>query len=151
MIFTRGFIIGASGVGFGFESAEPEAFAFNPDFGGVSASSFFEIYSDEFRGGSFPDFGPVAGVLGVSCEAEILPSVIECVVIFVVNEEAFGEIHNLSVHTDNFDFTAGDFDISEGVKFLAVAAEVPNVIFQEIIIGRLDEREFALAEVNPPI
>jgi hypothetical protein len=145
MVFLRRSIIHLCGVEFGGEAAEPEAFAVNPDFGGVSACAFFEIDADILGGGFGTDFLSVTAVFRVCGEAEVGPTVIEPIVISMVNDETFGEVHKLPVHTDHFGFAGADFDIPEGVEFLTVAVEVPIEIFKPIVIHRRDNRPFPFA------
>ncbi len=145
MIFFRCSIVGTGGVGFGGETAEPEAFAIYPDFGGVSAGAFFEIDADISGGGLGSDFRSVAGILCVCGEAKVGPTVIEGVIISMVNEKMLRRVHNLPVHTDHFGFAGADFDVPEGVKFFSVSIEIPVEIFKPIVIERRDKRPFVFA------
>jgi hypothetical protein len=88
MVFNSSSIIGASGVDFGFEAAEPDSFSVDGDFGDPFSGGFFEINADKTRGGIFPGFSLVALVLRVGGEAEIVPAIVEAIAIFVVNEKA---------------------------------------------------------------
>lgn len=86
-MFFGGGIISASGGEFVRETAEPEAFAFDSDFYGVTAGALFEIYAKVLRGSFGFVYSPVAGVLRVGGDAEIGTAVVERVVIDVVNDK----------------------------------------------------------------
>jgi hypothetical protein len=88
MIHLSSTVIGTGGFDFGFEAAEPDSFSVDGDFGDPFSGGFFEINADISRGGIFPGFSLVALVLRVGGEAEVVPSVVEAIAIFVVNEKA---------------------------------------------------------------
>jgi hypothetical protein len=148
VVFFGCLIVCLCGVEFGCETAEPEAFAIDPDFGGPFAGAFFEIDADVLGGGFGSDFSPVAGIFRVGSEAEIRPAVVEGSIISMVDDEAGRRGHNHPVHTYHFSFSGADYDVSEGVKFFSVSAEVPIEIFKQIVISRLDNRPNAFAEGN---
>lgn len=151
MIFDCGTVISASGLDFGVETSEPETSAINPDFGGPFAGAFFVIDANITRGSFRTDFGPVAGVFRMRGRTQVGPPVIEGFVVPVVNEKISRRVHNKPVHTGHPGFALAGNDIREGVKFLAVAADVPVEFFQPVIILWFDDCPFAVAEINPSI
>jgi hypothetical protein len=87
----------------------------------------------------------VTAIFRVGGEAEVGPTIIEGIIISMVNDEAGRRVHNLPVHTHHFSFSGAGFDVSEGVEFLTVAVEIPIELFKPIVIQRLDNRPFVFA------
>jgi len=71
----------------------------------------------------------VAVVLGAGCEAEVFLSIIEAVVIDVVDDEPGGDVHYLAVHVDGgWSCVSAGGGISFGVEGVGVFGEVPFVL-----------------------
>jgi len=65
----------------------------------------------------------------------------------MVNEKAIGGIHNLPVNRNHFCFVRCNFEAPEGIFIF----EEPFEIAKTVVILRVEDCEFAFAEVNPAI
>lgn len=114
ILFGSG-VIGAGGVDFIGEGTEADFFAVISDICVEAAGFFTQGDADVGRGGIF-SFSSVTHIFGLSDVAHIGHSVVEGVVIAMVNDEVVGGLHNFSVHiNDSGVEVGGDFG-SCGVK-----------------------------------
>lgn len=120
MIFLGVLIIGASGVDFGFESAEPGSFFVMDDSGDPFSGLIFKEYADVARGRIFPGLSFIELVLGVCGEAEVFLSVIEADTVSVVDQKAFRGISDKTVQGNDFSSVFWRADESNGVDIFAV-------------------------------
>jgi hypothetical protein len=97
VVFSGGGIISASGVDFGFESADPYFFAIVHELA-VPRGFFFIKIDAEKLGRAILFLSPVAGILGVSRKAEICSAIIETITIPMVNNKVGRRIHYFPVH-----------------------------------------------------
>jgi hypothetical protein len=81
-------------------------------------------------------------------KTKIIPSIVQSVIVSMVNENARRGVHKFSVHSNSFSQLRADFDISVGVELFACTIEIPDVIPQPIENIGVNNREFAVAEVN---
>jgi hypothetical protein len=145
MVFECGIIIGLRGFDFRIETAEVGSFPIMSDIGEPCSSALVKINADKLRRGVF-SFCSVAVILRVCREAQICPAVIETIVVFVVNEEAMGRIHNLSVHGK---YHRGAVTIEpDGVETAAVFFCAPVETIQPVEVLRVNDGEFASGEAN---
>lgn len=98
VILLCGGVVGFCSFYFAVETAEPETPTFESDVGYPSAGVFFEGDADVAGGGFGFEFRPIACVLRVSGEAEVILPVVEAVAVFVVDDLAFGGVEDLAVH-----------------------------------------------------
>lgn len=103
----------------------------------------------------------MSAVLCAGGEAEVGLSVVEAVVVNMVDEQAGGVVHYLAVHVNIFGlsfFVARG--VSLGVKSGGEFCGVPIILYQARVIFGVNDGEFAsregyaakgVAEANPPI
>jgi len=112
---------------------------------GPLANSLVKRCADKLRRGFNSCLFSVVGVLCACRLAEIESTVIERVIIFMVNKESSRAIHNFPVHRNKLRFFGGKFETSEGIFIF----EEPFEICKTVVILRVENCEFAFAEVNP--
>jgi hypothetical protein len=144
VILNSGPVIRLRGFDFSFERPQPHFFVFIADVSGPQAISLVETYADKLRRGFDSCLFPVIGILCASRLAEIGPTVIERIIVFMVDKESLWAIHNLPVHRDKLRFFGGKFETSEGVSIF----EEPFEIAKTVVILQVEDCEFAFAEVN---
>lgn len=98
-VFLRCNIIGARCLDFTVKSSKPDFFLIEGDSGRPLVSALIAPDTDVF-GSSIFSLTAVLHILSMSRQAEVGPTVIEGVAIFVVNKYSIGRLHNLSVDTD---------------------------------------------------
>jgi len=119
-----------------------------------SGAPFFGFFIEgdaSEAGGCIFSFGDILGVLRAGCEAEICLAVIEGGAIFVVNESAFGGVHNFPVEAEFFCFAGADDCAADGVEFSAVAIEDPFVASEAVVVGDIDDCEEAFVEEDSAV
>ena len=99
----------------------------------------------EFRRAIF-NFAIVTGILGVCSQTEVSPAVIEAFEVFVVNEQFVGEVHNLSVHKDDFMPFRGVIINANCIEGIAVFQRNPFVIHKIVEVLLVNNRPFALGK-----
>ena len=126
MIFSSGFVVGFGGFDFVFEVTERDGIAISGNFSNETLLAGVPIYTFVFRAGVFPFF-LVAVVLGAGCGAEVCLSIVQAVMIDVVNDEAGGDFYYTAVHVNwGRVFSCGG--VAFGVKSVAVLSNVPFVL-----------------------
>jgi len=104
-----------------------------------------ETYADKSRRGFHSCLFSVVGVLCACRLAEIGSTVIERIIIFMVDKESPRAIHNFPVHRNKLRLFGGKFETSEGIFIF----EEPFKICKTVVILQVEDCEFAFAEVNP--
>ena len=123
MIFFGGPVVGLGGFDFVFEIAERNGITIGGDFSDETLLAGVPIYTLVFRAGVFPFF-LVAVVLGAGSGAEVCLSIVEAVMIDVVNYVAGGDFYYEAVHVNGGGvFSCGG--VAFGVKSVAVLSNVP--------------------------
>jgi hypothetical protein len=148
MVFFCGGIVSFCGVDFVIEAANPEIFAvmFEPDF--PITAAFIAAQADEPRGGLRFSLGFIALILRMGRDAQIGPSVIEGIEVSMVNEKAFGRVHNFPVQTKCPGFARADFSVANGIEFYSVSTDGPFETAEAIVIKRFDNRPQSFAQIN---
>lgn len=144
-MFFCGAVVCFCGLEFVVEVAEMFCFVVGCYCGGP----FFQdlVPGDAFVFRDALDLGSVPLVLGLGCEAKVCFSVVEAVMVYVVDEEVGGGVEDLAVHFYDAGFyVVGSAGLALGVTCSGAAAEVPFVFVQVFVIFGVDYREFALGE-----
>ena len=148
MIFDCRAVVGACGVDFDFEIANPNLFLVMLDTGSPHLSPFVKMNPNKTRGGIF-SFSAVAFILRFCRDAEVVPAIVEAVAVLVVNDAIFGGIGYHPVQALYFVVAVFIFDTPDGVKIFFAAAEGPVETSVFVIIDLIENCVFAFAEVNP--
>jgi hypothetical protein len=91
------------------------------------------------------ELSAVAVVLCAGCGAEICLSIVQAIVIYMVNEYVIWDFENLAVHFDNDSlFLLLQAGCAHGVEGAFAPANVPFVIVEPVEIIRIDDGVFAL-------
>jgi hypothetical protein len=133
VIFLGSGVIGASGVEFGFETAEMKCFAVTGDLSDPLIRAFVEMNAGKTGRGIF-SFSPVAGIFGMGTDTQIGLSVIEGIAKAMVNDKIRRGIHNLPVKINDFRFKVAGYESSSGVEIAAIAMDPPFEMSNLIII-----------------
>jgi hypothetical protein len=144
--FTCGGVVSVSGGGFGFEVAEVNSFAVADDGSAPEALIFGE--PDAFVAGAGVSLFRVPCVLCDGSEAEVGAAVVEAVAVDVVDDVSIGREDEVVMHKDAGVSAGGQADGAFGVEdvFSFCTAEAPFEGGEAVIIGGVDDCEFALCE-----
>ena len=93
----------------------------------------------------------VARVIGLRCNPQVGLSVVQAVMIDMVDNHPFRDIQNYSVHhyCQPFFPFAGPLP-SHGIKCIAVLRRVPFVFIEPFVVIRVDDCIFALRKADSP-
>jgi len=140
-------VVCLSGLEFGFEFAEVDRAASGGDNGTPDVSFFVEGDAFEAGGFGFFELASVVAIFGVCGEAKIRFSIVERIVIVVVNEEAGRGVEDFAIHPDG---TAGtefaDRGSSAGVEIAVLSDDVPFEFAEPGVIMGVNNGEFAFCE-----
>jgi len=146
MILAGGAVVGFCGFDFVLEIADGEGCAVGRDFDGPS---FFPAVPGDafvFRGAGTDGSSGVTVVLGAGCEAEVGLSIVEAVIVYVVDDKPRGRVHYLAVHVDGgLPALSTDSGIAFGVEGVGVFGDMPFVFDEPFVIIRVNDGEFALS------
>ena len=85
-------------------------------------------------------------VLGVGGEAEVGLSIVEAIIVYVVDDKSGGRVHYLAVHIDGgCPALLTDSGIAFGVEGVGVFGDLPFVFDEPFVIIRVNDGEFALS------
>ena len=89
-------------------------------------------------------------ILGAGCRTEVRLSIIEAVMIDMVNDKTFWNFYYLSVHANNGFFVLFMSDFTPRIKSVAAFADVPFELSQPLVILRVNNGEFTLGQGYSP-
>ena len=144
MVFFCSFVVGFCGLDFIFEVSECDGFAIGGDFGDELLFAGVEAYTFIFRVGVFSFFG-VAIVLGPACGAEVCLSIIETVMVDVVNDVAGRNFNYTAMHV-NWGGCFSCWGVAFGVEGVAIFGNVPFVFVERFEILGINDGKFALCK-----
>jgi len=125
VVFFCGFVVGFCGQDFVFEVSEGDGIAIGGYFSDELLFAGVEAYAFVLRAGVF-SFLRIAVVLGTACGAEVCLSIVEAVMVDVVNDAAGRDFYDTAVHVNGGRcFSCGG--VALGVKCVAVFGNVPFV------------------------
>ena len=145
MVFFGCFIVGLCGFDFVFEVTEGDSIAVGCDFSNELFFTGVVAYAFVLRAGVF-SFFPVAVVLGAGHGAEVCLSIVEAVMVDVVNYPARGDFYDTAVHV-NGTRVFSCVGIALGVKCAAVLSDVPFVFTELFVIFGINEGKHTLCKV----
>ena len=125
MVFFCGFVVGFCGLDFVFEVSESDGFAIGCDFSNELLFARIEAYAFILRACIF-SFLRISIVLGAACGAKVRLSIIEAVMVDVVNDAAGRNFYYTAVHVNGARVFSGG-SVSLGVKCVAVLRNMPSV------------------------
>ncbi len=147
MVFFCGFVVGLSGLDFVFEISEGDGIAVGGYFSDKLLFAGVEAYAFILRAGVF-SFFRIAVVLGATCGAEVCLSIVETVMVDVVNDMAGRDFYYTAVHVNRGRcFSCGGVALS--VKGIAVFGNVPFVFAEPFEIFGINDGEHALRQGYP--
>ena len=91
----------------------------------------------------------VPAILHICDDTEICLSIIQAVMIYMVDEFIIRDGKNLTMHSYFFSSAVLCRDHAYGIKAPPAAHCEPFIFRQPFVIGRVDNREFSLGERNP--
>ncbi len=102
------------------------------------------VDADELGGGVF-GFAPavIPGVLPLGADAEVGPSVVQAVVVDVIDDHALRRLHDELVHVQAFAVV-----FAEGVKHVAGGGDTPFPLIQPSVISRIDDGVFSPCQAD---
>ncbi len=138
------FVVCFCGFDFICEVSEGDGIAVGGYFGNELLFAGVEAYTFVFRAGIF-SFFLVAVVLGAGCWAEVRLSIVEAVMVDVVNDAAGGDFYYTAVHVNGARvfFCWG---VALGVTSVAVLSDVPSVLTQLFVIFGVNDCKLALCQ-----
>jgi hypothetical protein len=143
VFFGRG-IIGLCGPDFVSEVSECDGIAVGGDFGDELLFTGVVAYAFILRAGIF-SFFPVAVVLGTACGAQVRFSIVEAIMVYVVNDAAGRDFYYTAVHVNGGRyFSCGG--VALGVKCIAVFGNVPFVFTESFVIFGVNNCKHALCQ-----
>ena len=144
MVLPGGFVVGFCGLDFIFEVSEGDGIAISCDFGDELLFSGIEAYAFVFRACVF-SFFRVAVVLGAGGWAQVGLSIVEAVMIDVVNDAAGRDFYDTAVHVNRGRcFSCGG--IALGVRSVAVFSNMPSVFAELFVIFGVNDGKPALCQ-----
>ncbi len=144
MVFFCGFVVGFCGFDFVLEVSEGDGIAIGCNLSNELLFAGVEAYAFVFRAGVF-SFFLVAVVLGTGRGAEVRLSIVEAVMVDVVNDAAGGDFYYTAVHVNGTRvFSCGG--IALGIKCVAVLSNVPSVFAERFVIIGVNDGKFALCQ-----
>jgi len=144
VIFFCCFIICFCGFDFVFEVTEFDGIAVGCDFSDELLFAGVVAYAFILRAGIF-SFFRVAVVLGAGGRAEVCPTIVEAVMIDVVNDAAGGDFYYAAVHINGTRVFSGG-GVALGIKCVAVLSDVPIVLAEPIVIFGVNDCQLALCQ-----
>ena len=141
--FFGGLVVGTGGLDWVIEIADVNFFPVIAEVDLPLLSSFVPEDALEFFVGFLTL--TVAGILGDSARAEIGFSIIEAIMVYVVNDHAIRNHDDFPVHKYGFRFSP-----ASSVTGGAAGAGLPFVLAESLIIIGVNDGEFALREWNFP-
>ncbi len=85
------------------------------------------------------DLAAVSGVLGLRGGAEVGPSIVQAVMVDMVNEHTVGHFEDRAVHFEDDSLLADPLaGVAYGVERAPGADDVPFVLAEPVVIGRID-------------
>jgi len=147
VVFFCGFVVGFCGQDFVSEVTELDGIAIGGNFGNELLFAGIVAYTFVFRAGVF-SFFRVAVVLGAGRGAEVRLSIVEAVMIDVVNDTARGDFYYTAVHV-NGGRVFSCRGVALGVKSVAVLSNVPFVFAEPIVIFGVNDGKLALCKGYP--
>ena len=147
MVFFCSFVVGLCGLHFVFEVSEGDGFAVGGNFSNELLFARVEAYSFIFRAGVLSFFG-IAVVLGAACGAEVCLSIVEAVMVDVINNVAGRNFNYTSMHVNGSSYFSCR-GVALGVKRAAVFSNVPFVFAERFIIFGINNGKHALCQGYP--
>lgn len=144
MVYFGGFVVCFCGFDFIFEISEGDSFAICGDFGDELLFAGVEAYTFVFRAGIF-SFFRVAVVLSAGGWAKVCPTIVETIMVDVVNDMARGDFYDTAVHVNRGRVFSGG-GVALSVKCVTVLGEVPIVFAERFVIFRVNEGKFTLCK-----
>jgi len=125
MVLPGCFVIGLCGLDFVLKVSEGDGIAIGGYFGDELLFAGVKAYALVLGAGVFPFFG-VAVVLCTACRAEVCLSIVETVMVYMVNNMAGRDFYYTAVHINGGScFSCGS--VALGVKGAAIFGNVPFV------------------------
>jgi len=160
VVFFGRVVVGFGGFDLGFEVAEVEAAAVGEDRGGPFVLR--RAVRDPFvlRGRPAAGLGSVARVLESRGEPQVGSSIVQAVLIDMIDIHSVGRIEYFAVHVDGSGFALAQADLTHRVDRPRSFGQVPFVSHVVIVIGGVHDGALvlrqryapeAVAEANPPI
>ena len=81
-------------------------------------------------------------------EAEVNATVIEADIVSVIDEKVLGRISDKPVKGNDFGPVFWRADEANGVDIFAVFLRAPVEVIEAVVVGRVNDCEFAFAEIN---
>jgi hypothetical protein len=142
VVYFCGSVIGTCGFDFGIETAEVNGFMVVTDACNPFAAAHIEGNADVTRPGFFSCFSSVEHIFGGSSEAEVGAAIIEAVEVSMVNEKAWGRVHNKLVQILHFSFAAAYSEATHGVEGVIISGGTPFEGVQEGVVLGVNDGEF---------
>jgi hypothetical protein len=144
VVFFCGFVVGFCSLNFIVEISEGDGIAVGGYFGNELLFAGVEAYTFVFRAGVF-SFFRVAVVLGSGRGAEVRLSIVEAVMVYVVNDAALGDFYYTAVHVDGARvfFCWG---VALGITSVAVLSNTPSVFAELFVIFGVNDCKLALCQ-----
>ena len=141
MVFSCGFIIRLCGVELVVEVADELRFVIYHDSHGPSVLALVPGQALIVRVVVISvDLAAVSGVLGLGGGAKVGPSIVQAVMVDMVNEHAIGHFEDRAVHFEDDSLLAEPLaGIAYGVKRAPGADDMPFILAEPVEIGRIDE------------
>jgi hypothetical protein len=84
----------------------------------------------------------------VRCEAKIVAAIIEAIAVSMVNQKSRRRFNNLPVHRKDSGPVIGAVSQANGIDTRAILLDAPMEIIEPVEVGRVNDGEFVLAEIN---